>query len=210
MNPFFDAGKSGFVLDSANELYGSNASGAPKTAFFSEPAFVEPFLSGSNAVDLGLLDHSGSSFSSLLHSGENADAYSYAVERDYSKRQPGWSGHAPSAGKPGLHYRKLWQQITKVQPGQRLQESGEAYSELTVEDLLRIIITLPPSEPVIGAIAPGLAHLDSSALAALLKELSKQVGRRARPPAAGRTCCLPLPASPSRASSPALPHAGLR
>jgi pentatricopeptide repeat protein len=177
----FDNGKSsGFVLDSANELYPGAAAAAPgkPATYFPETAFLP---AAPLDASVGLVDASGSSFSSAaLHSGDNADAYSYAVERDYGKRPaPGWSGqragHAPpAAAVPARDLRKLWQQITKVQPGQRLQDSAEAYTELTVEDLLRIIITLPPSEPVIAAIAPGLAHLDSSALAALLKELSKQ------------------------------------
>jgi pentatricopeptide repeat protein len=176
MNPltsgFFDSsGKSSFILDSANELYGSSSGMVHGKGTFYSDGFADPYLSGSNVdASIGLVDHSGSSFSSVLHSGENADAYSYAVEREYTKRHSqGWSGQGSSGG-----YRKLWQQITKVQPGQRLQDSAETYTELTVEDLLRIIVSLPPNEPVINAIAPGLAHLDSSALAALLKELSKQ------------------------------------
>lgn len=45
---------------------------------------------------------------------------------------------------------------------------------LQVEDLVRAVMALGPQEPAVAAVEPGLQHLDSSALAALLKELSKQ------------------------------------
>ena len=75
----------------------------------------------------------------------------------------------------GQGYRKLWQQVTKVSKGQRLQDNmGLAFSDMTVEDLLRIVLKLAPQESAIDAVSQGLYYLDSSALAALLKELSKQ------------------------------------
>lgn len=45
---------------------------------------------------------------------------------------------------------------------------------MTVEDLLRIVMKLAPQESAIDAVEQGLYYLDSSAMAALLKELAKQ------------------------------------
>lgn len=44
---------------------------------------------------------------------------------------------------------------------------------MTVEDLLRIVRSLPPEESAVAAVSRGLFYLDSRALAALLKELAK-------------------------------------
>ncbi|KAJ9524102.1 hypothetical protein QJQ45_022540 [Haematococcus lacustris] len=72
-------------------------------------------------------------------------------------------------------YRKLWQQVTKVGKGQRLQGgAGLAYNEMTVEDLIRIVVKLTLQESAVEAVEQGLYFLDSSATAALLKELAKQ------------------------------------
>jgi len=73
-------------------------------------------------------------------------------------------------------YRKLFQQVTKVSKGQKLtdSESGAPYTDMTVEDILRIVFKLAPQESTIAAVEKGLYYLDSSATAALLKELSKQ------------------------------------
>ncbi len=50
----------------------------------------------------------------------------------------------------------------------------------SVEDLLRWIAALPTAEGVVKAVGPALQHLDSSALAALMKELGRQgLGKRA-------------------------------
>ena len=59
--------------------------------------------------------------------------------------------------------------------GQKLGEGGEAvpFSDMTVEDLLGIVRSLPAEESAVAAISGGLLYLDSRALAALLKELSK-------------------------------------
>lgn len=43
----------------------------------------------------------------------------------------------------------------------------------TVESLLEIIATLPPHQDAAAVVGPGLQHLDSSALAALMKELGR-------------------------------------
>lgn len=47
------------------------------------------------------------------------------------------------------------------------------FSDMTVEDLLRIIRNLSPEESAVSAVSTGLYYLDSRALAALLKELHK-------------------------------------
>ena len=69
--------------------------------------------------------------------------------------------------------------------GQKLGEGGEAvpFSDMTVEDLLGIVRALPGEESAVAAISGGLLYLDSRALAALLKELSKigLVNRCGRP-----------------------------
>ena len=59
--------------------------------------------------------------------------------------------------------------------GQKLGDNAEAvpFSDMTVEDLLRIVRSLPPEESAVAAVSRGLFYLDSRALAALLKELHK-------------------------------------
>lgn len=66
-------------------------------------------------------------------------------------------------------------QVTKVGRGQKLGDNAEAvpFSDMTVEDLLRIVRSLPPEESAVAAVSRGLYYLDSRALAALLKELHK-------------------------------------
>jgi pentatricopeptide repeat protein len=74
----------------------------------------------------------------------------------------------------GQGYRKLWQAVTKVGKGQRLGENDAMpFSDMTVEDMLRIIRSLPPGTSAVKAISQGLYYLDSRALAALLKDLAK-------------------------------------
>ena len=85
----------------------------------------------------------------------------------------GGAGRAES--ERGQGYRKLWQQVTKVGRGQKLGDNSGAlaFSDMTVEDLLRIVRQLPPEESAVSAVSRGLYYLDSRALAALLKELHK-------------------------------------
>lgn len=67
-------------------------------------------------------------------------------------------------------------QVTQVNRGQRLGESigsGLQFSDMTVEDLLRIIRNLSPDESAVKSVSQGLYYLDSRAVAALLKELAK-------------------------------------
>lgn len=86
-------------------------------------------------------------------------------------QSPGGRGEAER----GQGYRKLWQQVTRVGRGQKLGEANNsvAFSDMTVEDLLRIIRNLPQDESAVQAVSRGLYYLDSRALAALLKELHK-------------------------------------
>eukprot|EP00210_Caulerpa_lentillifera_P008133 g7767.t1 len=75
----------------------------------------------------------------------------------------------------GQGYRKLWQQVTHVTLGQKLVGGcTSAMSDLTVEDLLQIISSLPTTESCLPIASRGLPSLDSSACAALLKELCRQ------------------------------------
>lgn len=77
-------------------------------------------------------------------------------------------------GRRAKGYRKLWEQVTKVGWGQSLEASGKlAFSEMSVEDLVRVIQSLPPETSVVLAVSQALCYLDSRALAALLKELAK-------------------------------------
>lgn len=66
-------------------------------------------------------------------------------------------------------------QVTRVGRGDKLGESAGQlpFEDMTVEDLLRIVRSLPADESAVGAVARGLYYLDSRALAALLKELAK-------------------------------------
>ncbi|KAK9831377.1 hypothetical protein WJX81_007406 [Elliptochloris bilobata] len=93
----------------------------------------------------------------------------------YGGRGPPGMGGRGGEPERGQGYRKLWQQVTKVGRGQKLGEGGEAvpFSDMTVEDLLGIVRSLPSEESAVAAISGGLLYLDSRALAALLKELSK-------------------------------------
>ena len=63
----------------------------------------------------------------------------------------------------------------QVTRGQKLGENTEGmqFSDMTVEDLLRIVRNLSPDESAVQAVSSGLYYLDSRALAALLKELHK-------------------------------------
>ena len=65
--------------------------------------------------------------------------------------------------------------LAQVGRGQKLGENAEGmpFSDMTVEDLLKIIRNLSPEESAVSAVSTGLYYLDSRALAALLKELHK-------------------------------------
>lgn len=58
--------------------------------------------------------------------------------------------------------------------GQAFEGNGKLpFSEMSVEDLVRIIQSLPQDQSVVLTVSQALCYLDSRALAALLKELSK-------------------------------------
>ncbi|GMH35501.1 hypothetical protein BSKO_03369 [Bryopsis sp. KO-2023] len=77
-------------------------------------------------------------------------------------------------GRRAKGYRRLWEQVTKVGWGQSLEAGGKlAFSEMSVEDLVRVIQSLPPETSVVLTVSQALCYLDSRALAALLKELAK-------------------------------------
>ena len=82
-------------------------------------------------------------------------------------------GGGGGGGPGGGGNRKHWAQVNKVSKGGRLDE-GDTSRPLTVEDLIHIVMTMPPGDPAVPVIAPSLSYLDSSAFAAMLKELNKQ------------------------------------
>eukprot|EP00798_Chlamydomonas_sp_ICE-L_P031556 gene31556-6743_t len=90
------------------------------------------------------------------------------------------SGSTSSGGRPGAKgngYRRLWQEVRRVNKGQKLGDSGcTGFSDVTVDDLLQVVKKLTPNESAVEAVEHGLLQLDSSAAAAFLKELSKQGG----------------------------------
>lgn len=72
-------------------------------------------------------------------------------------------------------YRKLWEQVTKVKVGQELGKGTAGdFSDMTVEDLVKIVSKLTPKESAVHAVCQGLYYLDSSAMAALLKDLCRK------------------------------------
>ncbi|KAK9810176.1 hypothetical protein WJX72_006143 [[Myrmecia] bisecta] len=71
-------------------------------------------------------------------------------------------------------YRRLWQQVNRVESGQTLESSDSTgLPAMSVEDLVSLIQKLPPHASVLPVASQGLFYLDSRAVAALLKELSK-------------------------------------
>jgi len=82
--------------------------------------------------------------------------------------------HKKQDGRKGKGYRRLWEQVTKVGCGQPLEAANKlSFSEMSVEDLVRVIQSLPADTSVVLAVSQALCYLDSRALAALLKELAK-------------------------------------
>jgi pentatricopeptide repeat protein len=88
-----------------------------------------------------------------------------------------------SAGKSPQGYRRLWQSIASVRKGDKVAptELNTQPQEYTVDSLVRGIMSLKASQPILEAprLSSGLRTLDSRAVAALLKELSK-AGQQAR------------------------------
>ena len=120
--------------------------------------------------------------------GDNLASSSAHGPRDLLAHAPEASGAGPSSfasprsaprgeaakSQRGQGYRKLWQQVTKMSKGQKLKDAASGQSDVTVEDLVRVVMKLAPQESAVQAVEQGLYYLDSSALAALLKELAKQ------------------------------------
>lgn len=76
---------------------------------------------------------------------------------------------AATTGRRGQGYRKLWQKVSQVNPG----DSAVIVSDCTVEDMLRTIKSLGPRDSAVAAVRCGIGYLDSRALAFLFKELGK-------------------------------------
>lgn len=76
-------------------------------------------------------------------------------------------------GKNNKGYRKLWQHVTSVNKGTRLNNQRYQSGDSIVEDLLELVLSLPNDVPAIPAVVKGLHMLDAGALAALLKELNR-------------------------------------
>ncbi|KAL4551621.1 hypothetical protein Ndes2526B_g05894 [Nannochloris sp. 'desiccata'] len=97
--------------------------------------------------------------------------------------EEGESSSTATNNKAPQGYRRLWQSITSVRKGDKVTptELNTQPQEYTVDSLVRGIISLKAAQAVLEAprLASGLRTLDSRAVAALLKELSK-AGQQAR------------------------------
>lgn len=81
---------------------------------------------------------------------------------------------APSPQRSAGSYRRLWHSITSVRKGDALPATSAAPGgDVSVESLVKAVQRLRSGQPAIEAVKGGLRHLDSRAVAALLKELSK-------------------------------------
>lgn len=90
---------------------------------------------------------------------------------NFNRQQNRSRGASESRNTKG--YRKLWQHVTNVNKGGRINNQRYQSGDSIVEDLLEIILSLPNDAPAIPAVAKGLQMLDAGALAALLKELNR-------------------------------------
>ena len=92
----------------------------------------------------------------------------------YGQNGNGKQRHGGERGK-GQDYKKLWQQVTSVNRGGRLSamKSGSGGSDTTVEQLVDMVMALPPDASAVAVVHQGLYGLDPGALAALLKELNR-------------------------------------
>ena len=166
---------------------------APNQAQWQQPQQVEfpPMLAAGFLSQQGH-HHASSSYSSHRQGGRqaysqhqgpplrNPGAYSNSSSGTHAVPYPnhghhhrGGGGGGQGGGQGGGGYRKLWAQVNKVSKGGKLDE-GDTSRPFSVEDLIHIVLTLPPGEPAVPVIAAGLPYLDSSAFAAMLKELNKQ------------------------------------
>jgi pentatricopeptide repeat protein len=97
--------------------------------------------------------------------------------------EDGESSSTATNNKAPQGYRRLWQSITSVRKGDKVAttELNTQPQEYTVDSLVRGIMSLKAGQAVLEAprLASGLRTLDSRAVAALLKELSK-AGQQSR------------------------------
>lgn len=111
--------------------------------------------------------HNSSAVPPMAHAiSGGSDASGYRGQRQRKARQP--NEYATKG------YRKLWQQVTNVNKGGRLAHPRHSSGgDTTVEELLDIVLSLPPDVQAVPVVAQGLHSLDAGALAALLKELHR-------------------------------------
>jgi pentatricopeptide repeat domain-containing protein 1 len=69
--------------------------------------------------------------------------------------------------------RRLWEQVKTVGKGHLISSGTRSSAEWSVEEIVRLVVSLPASACVVTTVAPALHHLDSRAAAALLKELAR-------------------------------------
>lgn len=112
---------------------------------------------------------------SLHASASESDVSTYSLSEEYRQQASGEEAEDGRDGqRRGVGYRRLWQAITKLSKGQTLGDVNKMnFSDMTVEDLLKLIRNLPPEASAVDTVGQGLYYLDSRALSALLKELSK-------------------------------------
>ncbi|EFN53188.1 expressed protein [Chlorella variabilis] len=127
------------------------------------------------AADDLLVTSSDISVSSQGSPQHAAVAAAAAAAAALEQRQaPDAAAAAPSPQRSQGSYRRLWHSITSVRKGDALPAQGSGTStEVSVESLVKAVQRLKGGQPVMEAVRDGLRHLDSRAVAALLKELSK-------------------------------------
>lgn len=154
----------------------------------SEEGSVSPLASSapnSNPLTPDASLHSSYSYGTIdsLFSSETAGTFRPYAPPPTEEQQHPYS--SSPTGKSPQGYRRLWQSIASVRKGDKVAPTElnnlQQPQEYTVDSLVRGIMSLKPSQPILEAprLASGLRTLDSRAVAALLKELSK-AGQPAR------------------------------
>lgn len=109
-------------------LYNTDPNLPPNGLADGPPEPISRSLSASFAQD-------GAADANAGQSGQQRGVYGLLKDGAQTRKHP----------QRGQGYRRLWQQVTKVSKGQRLQDNlGLAFSEMTVEDLLKIVLKLAP------------------------------------------------------------------
>ncbi len=128
-------------MSSCQDLMSSLNSAADPAVLFN----TDPMLAPSGRADGPLEPVSRSLSASLAQEGLGEGGAGPA------SGHRGAHGHLKDGASPRKHpqrgqgYRRLWQQVTKVSKGQKLQDNlGLAFSDMTVEDLLKIVLKLAP------------------------------------------------------------------